>query len=289
MEHVTWHDHPTLRRPVLVAAFEGWNDAGDAATGAVRFLADLSRMTEVAEIDPEPFVDFAVSRPLVRLDESGSRRIEWPRTIVSAGPLPGTDRDLVTVDASEPRLRWRSYCDTILAIADELDVEMVLTFGALLADVVHSDPVGVIGAAADPSLVSRLGLRQSSYEGPTGIVGVLQHRAREAGLDSVSLWAPVPSYVSAAPSPKATLALVERAATLLDLDVADRLTLLRAEAAGYVNQVDALVDGDEDLQEYVDRIREAEAAEPLTDDPARSSNELMAELEDYLKDQGEGP
>ncbi|MEM9035620.1 MAG: PAC2 family protein [Actinomycetota bacterium] len=284
MELVTWHDRPTLRRPVLVAAFEGWNDAGDAATGAVRFLGELANVREAAEIDAEPFVDFAVSRPLVRLDDRGQRRIEWPRTILSAGSVPGGP-DVITLHASEPRLRWRSYCATVLALAEELGVERIITIGALLAEVVHTDPVAVIGTSGDPAEVRRLGLRSSSYEGPTGIVGVLQAEARAKGLDALSLWAPVPSYVSAAPSPKATLALVERLGAALDIELEPHLRILRAEAAGYQSQVDALVEGDDELAEYVAQIREAEASEPLTDDPERSSDELLAEVEQFLRDQ----
>lgn len=284
MELVTWHDRPTLRSPVLIAAFEGWNDAGDAATGAVRFLGELSGVRDVAEIDAEPFVDFAVSRPLVRLDDHGKRRIEWPRTLLSAGTMPGGP-DVITLHASEPRLRWRSYCSTVLALAEELDVQRIITVGALLAEVIHTDPVAVTGSTGDPAEARRLGLRSNGYEGPTGIVGVLHAAASARGLDALSLWAPVPSYVSAAPSPKATLALVERLGDALELDLEPHLRILQAETAGYESQVDALVDGDDELAEYVAQIREAEASEPLTDDPERSSNELLAEVERFLRDQ----
>ncbi len=286
MEDVIWSDRPdSLDRPVLVAAFEGWNDAGDAATTALATLADLADAQMIATIDPEPFTDFAVNRPSVRLDGEGRRSIEWPATTIRLGRLPEDGRHLVIVEGSEPRLRWRRFCRAVLDVAADLEIELVVTIGALLADVVHTDPVGVIGSALDPAVVERLGLRPSTYEGPTGIVGILQQEARESGIESVSLWAPVPAYVSAAPSPKAALALVERAASLLD--ARPDLTRLRAAATGYSRQVDELVAEDPDLQEYVARIREAEASEPLTDDPARSSSELMVELEQYLRDQGE--
>lgn len=278
-----WTERPELTDPILLAAFEGWNDAGDAATTAAEELARLSDARTVATIDPEPFYDFAVNRPEIGFDEDGRRVIEWPSTDVRVGRLPGASRDVVLVTGSEPRLRWRTFARTILAVAEELGAETIITFGALLADVVHSDPVGVIGSAVDPDLVARLGLRTSTYEGPTGIIGVLQLEATEAGFDAVSLWAPVPTYVAAAPSPKAAVALLDRVANLYDLDL--DLMRIRAAASGYVGKVDELVAADTDLQDYVQQIREAEADEPLTDDPARSSNELMMELEEYLRDQ----
>lgn len=283
MDDITWARAPELDAPIVIAAFDGWNDAGDAASTAVRRLADHCNATEIGTIDPEPYTDFAVNRPIVRLGEGGSRTIDWPATTIRQGRLPEDQRDVVFVEGAEPRLRWRRFADEFVGLVRHLDASMVVTFGALLADVVHSDPIKVIGSAIDPELVSRLSLRRSTYEGPTGIVGVLQAAIAGAGIDAVSLWAPVPAYVSAAPSPKAALALLDSAARLFDLalDLPD----LRSAAVGYEQKVDELVDGDDDLIEYVERIREAAAEEPLTDDPERSSDELVEELERYLRDQ----
>jgi proteasome assembly chaperone (PAC2) family protein len=286
VDDITWASDPQLDTPIVIAAFEGWNDAGDAASTAVRRLAEHCGATPLGEISSEPFTDFAVNRPIVRLGDDGSRIIEWPATKISHGRLPDDQRDVVFIEGSEPRLRWRPFADVLVGLVRDLDASMVVTFGALLADVVHSDPIKVIGSAIDPDLVSRLALRRSTYEGPTGIVGVLQAAITDAEIDAVSLWAPVPAYVSAAPSPKAALALLESASQLFDLhlDMPD----LQAAAAGYEQKVDELVEGDDDLMEYVERIREAAAEEPLTDDPERSSDELVAELERYLRDQTRG-
>jgi len=249
-----WHHRPELRRPTLVAAFEGWNDAGDAASGAARWLADRYQASMVATIEAEDFFDFTTTRPIVELGPEGRRTITWPDTELWAATTDaGTD--LVVLVGHEPHLRWRTYCAAVLEAAAELDCALVLTLGALLSDVPHTRPTAVSGTADDSSLMERLDLSPSSYEGPTGIVGVLHASCNVADQPSASLWAAVPTYVSGAPSPKATLALVERAIPLLGLDVVT--TDLQIATAAYERQIDELVAADEDTAAYVSSLEEA--------------------------------
>ncbi len=286
MDHVLWESRPTLRRPVLLAAFEGWNDAGDAASSAVRYLRDRWQAKQFATIDPEDFFDFSSTRPQVRLNDDLAREIAWPSNELSAASLPGTSRDVIVLLGTEPQLKWRTFTEELVAVATGLGVELVVTMGALLADVAHTRPVRVTGTAADNELVQRLGLTRSTYEGPTGIVGVLHEAFSRAEIPSASLWAAVPHYVAATPSPKASLALVERAARLLStsLFTAD----LQVMAADYERQVSEVVDSDDDVAAYVRRL------EDHADDPEESGSlELMSgdaladELERFLREQTE--
>jgi proteasome assembly chaperone (PAC2) family protein len=286
MDHVLWESRPTLRRPVLLAAFEGWNDAGDAASSAVRYLRDRWQAEQFATIDPEDFFDFSSTRPHVQLNDDLGREIAWPSNELSAASLPGTSRDVVVLLGTEPQLKWRTFTEELVAVATSLGVELVVTMGALLADVAHTRPVRVTGTAADNELVQRLGLTRSTYEGPTGIVGVLHEAFSRADIPSASLWAAVPHYVAATPSPKASLALVERAARLLStsLFTAD----LQVMAADYERQVSEVVDSDDDVAAYVRRL------EDHADDPEESASlELMSgdaladELERFLREQTE--
>jgi proteasome assembly chaperone (PAC2) family protein len=288
MDHVQWTEHPSLRRPVLVAAFEGWNDAGEAATDALRTLTDAVGARPFATIDPESFTDFAVSRPVVRLGVDGQRRIEWPSTELRCGPLPGSDRDVIILTGSEPRLRWRTFCGEITDLAAELGVTEIVTLGALLADVVHTAPVRVIGGASDPGTTARLGLRTSRYEGPTGIVGVLGTEARDAGFPVVSLWAPVPTYVPANSSPKAALALLRALTSYLGVQIdADDL---EEAALEYEERVDELVDADHELSDYVRQLVLSASDEDEVDVEEADPAELVAEVERFLRDQkGPGP
>ncbi|MFI5329079.1 MAG: PAC2 family protein, partial [Candidatus Rokuibacteriota bacterium] len=206
-----------LRRPILITAFSGWNDAAESATTAARYLASTYQAEKFAEIDPEEFYHFGLTRPTVRFkpDSSGEREIVWPVTefsVVRAAELP---RDLVIGVASEPHLKWRTYCATVLELARQCEITLVLTLGALLAEVPHTRPVRVGGSASDPELAAQLGVRPSRYEGPTGIVGVLSTACREAGLTTAGLWANVPHYISGIENPKASLALVKRVLSLL--------------------------------------------------------------------------
>ncbi len=254
MSSLRWHHRPKLRQPVLVAAFEGWNDAGDAASGAARWLADRYGAEMVATIDAEDYFDFTTTRPIVEVSDDGVRQITWPDTELwsAATDAPA---DLILMVGHEPHLRWRTYCKAVTEAADALDVSMVLTLGALLSDVPHSRPTAVSGTADDPDLIEQLDLTPSSYEGPTGIVGVLHAACQERGIPSASLWAAVPTYVSGAPSPKATLALVERASNLLGLR--QPVTDLQIASAAYERQIDELVEADEDTAAYVAGLEEA--------------------------------
>lgn len=278
MDHVRWEHRPGLQRPVLVAAFEGWNDAGDAASTAARHLCDRWDAARFATIDPEEFHDFTSTRPQVRLRDGLTREIVWPETALYASTSTGGS-DAIVLLGNEPELRWRTFCDQVVAVARELDASLVLTLGALLAEVPHTRPTSVIGTAADQELVHRLGLRRSSYEGPTGIVGVLHDACSRAGLPSASLWAAVPAYVPGAPSPKAALALVERTAELLT--VAVPTTDLEIAAASYERQVSEVVAGDEEMIDYVhnlERRYESDGGIPTVDG-------LVEEVERFLRNQ----
>src|SRR3954468_15864440 len=220
MPHLLRTARPTLRQPVLVAAFEGWNDAGEAATFAARFLAERWDAEPFATIDPEEFFDFTSTRPHVQLDDNEQREIVWPATTLSSTSVPGADLDVIFVVGSEPQLKWRTFCAQIVDVAQEHDARLVVTLGALLAEVAHTRPVSIVGTAYDAALVRRLGLTRSAYQGPTGIVGVLHDACRQADIPSASLWAAVPTYVPSAPSPKAALALVERMSELLAVPIA---------------------------------------------------------------------
>ena len=284
MDYVRWQDRPQLRRPVLIAAFEGWNDAADAASTAARYLRDRWSARPFATIDHEDFYDFTATRPQVRLVNGLTRRIEWPETQLSWAPLPGTSRDVVVLLGHEPQLKWRTFTEQVVTAATELKVELIVILGALLADVPHSRPVRVTGTAADAELVRRLDLGRSTYEGPTGIVGVLHEAFSRSHLPSVSLWAAVPHYVAATPSPKASLALVERAVDLLSttVDIED----LAIAAADYERQVNEVVAADDDVVAYVRRLESStDDDDAVADLEAVSGDALAAELERYLREQ----
>ena len=208
MTDVIWRERPELRAPVMVCAFKGWNDAGEAASAALSYIRGSFESREVGGIDPEEFYDFTAVRPTVKLVEGSTRKIEWPENSFSVAPVPGAEGDLVMLQGVEPSLRWRRFTEDVVTAAHDLGVGMVITLGALLADVPHSRPVTITGITSDDALVKRLGFEPPTYEGPTGIVGMLQQACAEAGLPAVSLWASVPHYVAAAPNPKVALALV---------------------------------------------------------------------------------
>lgn len=263
MEEVSplrWQHRPKLRRPILVAAFEGWNDAGDAASGAARWLADRFGAEHIGSIDAEDFFDFTTTRPHIEFGEDGRRVLTWPDTEIWAAETDGP-ADLVVLVGHEPHLRWRTFSKAVAEVADLLDCSMVLTLGALLSDVPHTRPTTVSGTADDDDLIDDLGLVRSTYEGPTGIVGVLHTTCQQRDLPSASLWAAVPTYVSGAPSPKATLALVERTLALLGLSAP--VTDLQIASAAYERQIDELVEADEDTAAYVASLEEAADEERL--------------------------
>ncbi len=271
-------DAPPLRRPVLVAAFEGWNDAGDAASSAVDHLQEVWGARAVCELDPDDYYDFQVNRPTVQLVDGETRRITWPSTRFSVGVLEAEDRDVVLVRGLEPNIRWRGFCEELLAIAQSLGVELVVTLGALLADSPHTRPVPVSGTSSDPASARALGLERSRYEGPTGIVGVFQDFCTQAGIPALSFWAAVPHYVSQPPCPKATVALLRRVEDALDLPVP--LGDLPEQARAWERQVDELAAEDTDVAEYIASLEERE---PETDLPEASGEAIAKEFERYLR------
>lgn len=274
-----------LRRPILVTAFRGWNDGAQGATLAAGFLARAWQAERFAEIDPEEFYDFQTVRPHVSLDDGLTRRIDWPENAfydASVAAPPGAERrDAVLLLGIEPNTRWRTFTGEIVELAKSLDVELVITLGALLADVPHTRPSPVTGAASDPALVEELGLTTSRYEGPTGIVGVLHDACRQAKLRSVSLWAAVPHYASLAPSPKAALSLCGRLAQLVgaELDLGE----LERAAKVYEHQVSEAVAADEETAAYV-RELERQADELAAAENLPSGDTLAAELTRFLQE-----
>ena len=271
---------------MLVAAFEGWNDAGDGASAAAAYLARRWGAKPFASIDPEDFYDFTSTRPEVRLEDGLTRAIDWPENEFSAAPLGGSGRDVIFLRGVEPQLRWRTFSGLVVDVARSLGAELAVTLGALLAEVPHTRPVPVMGTAADRDLVARLGLRRSRYEGPTGIIGVLGEALARAGIPSASLWASVPAYVGQTPSPKATLALVSRLGEVLDVGVPT--VDLDVAAAAYERQVNEVVAADDDATAYVRSLEESEDTDDTEIDSAElpGGDVLAAEVERYLRDQG---
>lgn len=289
MAPLEWQDRPTLREPIMVCAFKGWNDAGEAASAAVQFLVESFDAESIASIDPEDFYDFTAVRPTVHLVEGKTRRIEWPENVFQAAKVPGADHDLVMVQGVEPSLHWRAYTSALLEVADAMGVRMVVTLGALLADVPHSRPVGITGLASTEGLVERLGFERTSYEGPTGIVGVLHAATAAAGLDSVSLWAPVPHYVAATPNPKAALALVRGFEGIAGI-VVDAGTLEQA-SDDYDRQVTAAVATDPEVKAFVERLEEmademSEEDPPVRPDQLPSGDTIAREFQRFLRQRG---
>jgi proteasome assembly chaperone (PAC2) family protein len=286
MDHVEWRERPELRSPALVCAFKGWNDAGEAASAALGFLADSFDATEVARIDPEDFYDFTAVRPTVRMSEGLSRVMDWPENTLQAARVAGAEHDLLLFQGVEPSLRWRAFCDTVITMAKELGCETVITLGALLADVPHTRPVPMTGICSDEKLVERLGFEQSSYEGPTGIVGVLHHACTQAGLTAVSLWASVPHYVAAAPNPKAALALIRsfEGVARVAVDGSD----LEQSAEEYERQVNAAVATDPDVKSFVERLERTidEVTEDSPPERIPSADAIARDFQRFLKQKG---
>jgi len=269
----------------MIAAFEGWNDAGDAATSAVEQLGLAWDAAPLTELDPEGFYDFQVTRPSVRLIDGVTRTIDWPTTSLSVCLMPTAQHDVILVHGIEPNFRWRAFCQELLDIALAHQVSMVITLGALLADVAHTRPVQVTGSAHDQPTAERLGLTSSRYEGPTGISGVFQDACVQVGIPALSFWASVPHYVSQAPSPKATLALLHRVEEVLDVEVP--LGGLPAQADEWEAEVTQIAADDEEISEYIKALEDRdEQDEPLK--PA-SGESIAAEFERYLRRRGPKP
>jgi proteasome assembly chaperone (PAC2) family protein len=274
---------PELHRPVLIAAFRGWNDGGQGATLAGGYLARIWQAERFADIDPEGFLDFQANRPHVSLDEGLTRRVEWPENAFYHARIPGSDRDAVLLLGVEPSLRWLTFCKLIVDLARDLEVELLVTLGSLLADVPHTRAAPVTGAASDPELVASLGLQHSRYEGPTGIVGVLQDACRREGLAAASLWAAVPHYVSLAPSPRAARALCDRLAQLLELGI-DTTELAEAEES-YAEQVTEAVSSDEETAAYVAELeRRTDELDLEEHEDLPTGDSLAAELTRFLRE-----
>lgn len=274
-------EFPVLVDPVMVAAFEGWNDAGDAASGAVAHLREVWDAQPLADLDSEDYYDYQVNRPHISVDATGIRSLTWPATRIYIARVPLYPRDIVLVQGIEPNMKWQQFVREILGLAAELDVSMVVTLGALLSDIPHSRPVPVTGSTSDAALEADLDLEPSSYEGPTGIVGVIQDACARFGISAVSLWAAVPHYVSQPPCPKATLSLVRRIEDILDMPVP--LGELVEEARAWETGVDELAADDEEVAEYVRQLEEARDAADL---PEASGEAIAREFERYLRRRG---
>ena len=281
---------PQLERPVLIAAFRGWNDGGQGASLAGAYLARAWAAIEFAAIDPENFYDFQATRPTVSLVDGYMRQIEWPENTFLYAPLPGAGRDAIILLGVEPNLRWRTFCDHVMTVAKQFDVELVVTLGSLLADVPHTRPAPVTGSATDPELIEQLDLQASRYEGPTGVVGVLHDACGQAGIKSASLWAAVPHYVSLTPSPRAAKALVDRLSELLHADV-DTEELDEA-AESYAQQVSEAVAADDETSAYVQEL-ERRVDELAEEADLPTGDAIAAELTRFLRerenDDDDGP
>ena len=281
------HQIPLLRNPVMVMAFSGWNDAAEAASGAVehllsgwRDIGDDVVPELIADVESEDYYDFQVNRPVVSIDESQIRSITWPTTQVFGLSIPSMARDLVIVTGVEPSMRWKSFTSDLLDLADDLEVSLIITLGSLLADTPHTRPITVTGTGAHPSISARLGVSVSKYEGPTGILGIIQDGCMRRGIDAISLWAAVPHYASDAPSPKATLALINTLEDFLDISIP--LSDLPEAADAWEKDVNDLAAEDNEVAEYVKALEESKDAAEL---PEVSGDSIAKEFERYLRRQ----
>jgi proteasome assembly chaperone (PAC2) family protein len=282
-----WESRPDLRDPIIAAAFTGWNDAGDAASDAVRWLAQRFGARRFATIDPDEHFDYQANRPTVTLVDGVTRGITWPTLEFAGARMTGNDRDLILLSGPEPNLQWRGLCRTVLEVAHQLGARTIVTFGALLADTPHRAPVRVTGSTTDPDAMERLGLEPSRYEGPTGIVGVLHDTCRNAGMASASFWAPVPHYVATPPNPVATRALLDRFAVFTG-QVLD-LRELGVQGDAWRARIDRAVEDDDEMRAYVHSLEEQSGTgDDVTpdEDEIPSGDELADAFEEYLREQG---
>ena len=285
MDPLIWEGNPPeLRSPALVCAFAGWNDAASAATAALEAVAAALESQVVARIDPEEFYDFQVNRPTIRMIEGQTREIDWPANTLLAVRVPTAERDLALLSGIEPNVRWRTFADSIVGAAERLGVEMVITLGALIADVAHTRAVPITGLASDPELVERLGLSRSSYEGPTGIVGVLHDACRRRGLVSASLWAAVPHYVAAVPNPKAALALLRRLEGLTG--VAVEASELEDATGRFEEQVDQAVAANPEIEELVRNLEVSQEEAVEFGQEVPSADDIAQEFQQFLRQRG---
>ena len=269
---------PALRTPVMIVAFGGWNDAGEAATGAASHLLNTWDVSLIAEVDPEDFYDFQVNRPLISVDNSKFRKLTWPSTEVFGISTPQFPFDLLVVKGIEPSMKWRTFTVNLLDLADDLDVKIVLTLGSLLADTPHSRPISVSGSGTHPDIAERLGVQVSRYEGPTGILGVIQEASQRRGIDAISLWAAIPHYAAISPSPKATLALINALEDFLNISVP--VGDLPEQSKAWETSVDEMAAEDSEIAEYV---RGLEAARDESELPEATGDSIAREFERYLR------
>jgi proteasome assembly chaperone (PAC2) family protein len=287
VQPLIWESRPDgLRAPALVCAFTGWNDAGDAASAALQFVGSALGATRFAHIDSEDFYDFQATRPQIKLVDGRTRKIEWPSVDIFAAKVPRAPRDLILLQGPEPSMRWQGFCRHVVDLAEALGTQMVVSLGALLADVPHSRPVHITGLATDEALVERLGMSPTSYEGPTGIVGVLHAACQDAGIPSASLWASVPHYVAAAPNPKAALALVRKLEGLVGVSV--DAGELESASAEYERQVSLAVQSDPEVQAFVERLEQAAAEEEDDLEPGDipSGDVIARDFQRFLRQRG---
>ena len=295
MVDVEIHKIPALRNPVMLIAFSGWNDAAEAATGAASHILGAWTDAEhaindqvgvvpelIADIDPEEFYDFQVNRPIVDIDESQIRSLTWPGTQIFGLATPNFDFDFIIVRGVEPSMKWKTFTHDLLDLADDLEVQTIITLGSMLADAPHSRPITVTGSGAHPELAKRLGVEVSRYEGPTGILGVIADACLRRGLDAVSLWAAIPHYASNSPSPKATLALINALEDFLEISLPQGD--LHADSLEWESEVDELAREDSDVAEYVKALEESKDSALLSD---VSGEDLARELERFLRRQSE--
>jgi proteasome assembly chaperone (PAC2) family protein len=275
---------PQLRAPILVCAFRGWNDAAGAASTALSTVAGSLDTELVASVDPEEFFDFQAARPMISLSEGQTRHIEWPANNLIAAQAPSAERDLLLFDGTEPNLRWRTFSEVVADAAERFGVEMVITLGALLAEVAHTLPVPITGLASDEDLVEELELSRSNYEGPTGIVGVVHDCCRRRGMTSASLWAAVPHYVAAVPNPKAALALLRRLEALTGIAV--DASELEEETSSYEEQVDSAVAANPEIEELVQRIEEQQSEQLNEGEDVPSADTLARDFQRFLRQRG---
>lgn len=281
------HQIPALRSPVMVIAFSGWNDAAEAATGAISHLLaswsdpDFEVASElIADVDPEDFYDFQVNRPMIYVDESSVRNLTWPGTQIFGLRTPSLEHDFVVVRGVEPSMKWKSFTADLLDLADDLEIDLVITMGSMLADTPHTRPITVSGSGAHPDIAQRLGVEISKYEGPTGILGVIQDACVRRGIDAVSLWAAVPHYASSSPSPKATLALIHALEDFLEISIPQGT--LPEESTSWEKEVSEMAKEDSDVAEYVKALEESKDASEL---PDVSGESIARELERFLRRQ----
>jgi proteasome assembly chaperone (PAC2) family protein len=286
VDSLSWEgDVPQLRNPILVCSFRGWNDAAAAASTALGAVAEALDSEVIAEVDPEDYFDFQATRPTIVLSEGQARHIEWPENTLIAARVPAADRDLVLLDGTEPNLRWRTFSETIATAADALGVEMVITLGALIAEVSHTLPVPITGLASDETLVEELDLQRSNYEGPTGIVGVVHDCCRQVGMTSASLWAAVPHYIAAVPNPKAALALLRRLEGLtgIAIEAAD----LEEEATSYEEQITRAVAANPEIEELVEKIETEQSEQFELPEDVPSAESIARDFQQFLRQQGD--